>query len=45
MIKYADCDPKMDELFELINDIYATGIVPTDFQITKTVTLPKKITP
>ncbi|XP_026330497.1 uncharacterized protein LOC113237994 [Hyposmocoma kahamanoa] len=43
MIKYSDCDLLIDETFNLIQEMYMTGQIPNDFQITKTVTLPKKL--
>lgn len=42
LIKYANCDPLLDEIFELVGKMYTTGKVPIDFKISKTVTLPKK---
>ncbi|KAI5644882.1 reverse transcriptase (RNA-dependent DNA polymerase) domain-containing protein [Phthorimaea operculella] len=42
MFKYTVCDSFLTEVFNLIQDMYMTGIVPRDFQITKTVTIPKK---
>lgn len=43
MIKYAMCEPFTKEIFDIMQDIYTTGQVPLDFQISKTVTLPKKL--
>lgn len=32
----------IEEIFQLIKSIYETGIMPSDFQVTKIVTIPKK---
>jgi hypothetical protein len=42
-IKYSNCDVLTDEIFEIITQMYNTGSIPTDFMISKTVTLPKKL--
>ncbi|XP_063382993.1 uncharacterized protein LOC134669399 [Cydia fagiglandana] len=40
-IKYAECDPIKEEIFMITQDIYKTGVIPKDFQVSKTITLPE----